>query len=182
MTDQSPEKVLPWHRQFWFWFVFGPLLFIIVLCGILVFIAFKHADDVVTDNYYKVGRMINQTLAQDEKAAELGLLAKVKIDLLTGDVLVSLTGHHNSPKQMLLFLDNPAKANKDQRILLTEIAVGEYRGELSEPIEYSWYIALIPAADASHRKDAEWLLTGQIDIAKTTEASLQSRTQPKPAK
>lgn len=181
MTDQTAEKILPWYRQFWFWFVFGPLLFIIVLCGIFVFIAFKNSDDVVTDNYYKVGRMINQTLEQDEKAATLGLLAKVKIDQLTGDVTVSLTGNHNFPKQMLLFLDNPAKANKDQRILLTEIAAGEYRGELSAPIEYSWYIALIPEADASRRKDAEWLLTGQIDVAKTAETHLQSRTQPKPA-
>mgnify|MGYP001619987624 FL=1 len=69
MIDQTAEKILPWYRQFWFWFVFGPLLFIIVLCGIFVFIAFKNSDDVVTDNYYKVGRMINQTLSQDEKAA-----------------------------------------------------------------------------------------------------------------
>jgi uncharacterized protein len=182
MTVQSVEKILPWYRQFWFWFVFGPLLFIIGLCGIFVTIAFKNSDDVVTDNYYKVGRMINQTLSQDEKAAELGLLAKVKIDQLTGDVMVSLTGKHSFPKQMLLFLDNPAKANKDQRILLTEIAAGEYRGELSTAIEYSWYVALIPETDANRRKDAEWLLTGQIDVAKTAETSLQSRTQLKPAK
>ena len=91
MTDQLAEKKIPGYRQFWFWFVFGPLLFIVVLCGILVFIAFKYSDDVVTDNYYKVGRMINQTLEQDEKAAELGLLANVKIDQLTGDVIVSIT-------------------------------------------------------------------------------------------
>lgn len=182
MTDQSAEKVLPWYRQFWFWFVFGPLIFIIVMCGIFVTIAFKNSDDVVTDNYYKVGRMINQTLIQDEKAAELGLVAKVKIDQLTGDVLVSLSGKHNFPKQMLLFLDNPAKADKDQRILLTEIAAGEYRGELGTAIEYSWYVSLIPEADASRRKDAEWLLTGQIDVAKTAETTLQSRAQPHPAK
>jgi len=182
MTDQAAEKTLPWYRQFWFWFVFGPLLFIMVLCGILVTIAFKNADDVVTDNYYKVGRMINQTLEQDVKAAELGLVAKVKIDQLTGDVILSLTGNHHFPKQLLLFLDNPAKANKDQQIVLTEIAAGEYRGTLSTAIEYAWYIALIPEADASRRKDAEWLLSGQIDVAKTAETTLQSRAQSKPAK
>jgi hypothetical protein len=182
MTDQSAEKILPWYRQFWFWFVFGPLIFIIIMCGIMATIAFKNSDDVVTDNYYKVGRMINQTLAQDVKAAELGLIAKVKIDQLTGDVLVSLTGNHSYPKHMLLFLDNPAKADKDQRILLSEIAAGEYRGELQTAIEYAWYIALIPEADANRRKDAEWLLSGQIDVAKTTETTLQSRAQPHPEK
>jgi len=182
MTDQAAEKILPWYRQFWFWFVFGPLIFIILMCGVFVTVAFKNSDDVVTDNYYKVGRMINQTLAQDEKAAELGLIAKVKIDQLTGDVLVSLSGKHSFPKQLLLFLDNPAKAIKDQRILLTEIAAGEYRGELDTAIEYNWYISLIPEADANRRKDAEWLLTGQMDVTKTAEATLQSRTQSKPAK
>lgn len=179
MTDQTLEKTLPWYRQFWFWFVFGPLLFIIFLCGVFVFVAFKNSDDVVVDNYYKVGRMINQTMAQDEKAAELGLVAKLKIDSLTGDVMLSLSGKQAQPKQLLLFLDNPAKANKDQQILLTEVAVGEYRGALNAAIEYAWYVALIPAAEASHRKDAEWLLSGQIDIAKSAETTLQSRAQPK---
>jgi uncharacterized protein len=182
MTDQTAEQTLPGYRQFWFWFVFGPLLFIMVLCGILVTVAFKNSDDVVTDNYYKVGRMINQTLEQDVKAAELGLVAKLKIDQLSGDVMLSLSGNHRSPKQMLLFLDNPAKANKDQRIVLTEIAAGEYRGALSAAIEYAWYIALIPEVEASRRKDAEWLLSGQIDVAKTTETTLQSRAQAKPAR
>ncbi|GGY63198.1 hypothetical protein GCM10011613_03560 [Cellvibrio zantedeschiae] len=178
MTDQTPEKVLPWYRQFWFWFVFGPLIFIILMCVLTVTIAFKNSDDVVTDNYYKVGRMINQTLAQDEKAAELHLVAQVKFDLVTGEVALSLTGNHSFPKQMLLFLDNPAKANKDQSILLTEISSGNYRGELREPIEYSWYLALVPEADVNRRKQAEWLLTGQIDVAKTNETIMQSRALP----
>lgn len=177
MTDQDSEKVLPWYRQFWFWFVFGPLIFIILMCVVTVTIAFKNSDDVVTDNYYKVGRMINQTLAQDEKAAELHLVAKVAFDLVTGEVALSLTGNHSFPKQMLLFLDNPAKANKDQSILLTEISAGNYRGDLREPIEYSWYLALVPESDVARRKQAEWLLTGQIDVAKTTEAVLQSRAK-----
>lgn len=182
MTNQTDEKILPWYRQFWFWFVFGPLLFIIVLCAIFVFIAFKNSDDVVTDNYYKVGRMINQTLSQDEKAAELGLFATIKFDQMTGDVMVSISGNHTFPKQMLLFLDHPAKANKDQQILLTELAAGEYRGELSAAIEYSWYLSLVPESDVSRRKHAEWLLTGQIDVAKTSETRLQSRAHSTPAK
>jgi uncharacterized protein len=177
--NDTTEIVLPWYRQFWFWFVFGPLIFIIIMCGFTVSIAFNNSDDVVTDNYYKVGRMINQTLSQDEKAAVLGLVAEVKIDQQTGDVMVSLSGKHNSPKQLLLFLDNPAKANKDQSILLTEIAAGEYRGVLSAPIQYAWYLSLVPESDPSRRKHTEWLLTGEIDIAKTSQTRLQSRAKPK---
>jgi hypothetical protein len=181
MTTQTVEKVLPWYRQFWFWFVFGPLIFIIVLCFFTVSIAFHYADDVVTDNYYKSGLMINQTLKQDETAAALHLIAHVKFDQTTGEVFVSLSGNHASPKNLLLFLDNPAKSNKDQSVLLTEISAGQYRGELSSPVEYSWYIALVPESDVSKRKQAEWLLTGNINLAKTVNAKLQSRTDTQPA-
>lgn len=181
MTTLATENNLPWYRQFWFWFVFGPLIFIIVLCVFTVSIAFNYADDVVTDNYYKSGVMINQTLKQDEKAAELQLVARIKFDQTTGEVLVSLTGKHTFPKKILLFLDNPVKSKKDQSVLLTEVASGEYHGELSAPVEYSWYIALVPESDVSKRKQAEWLLTGEINLAKTTETILQSRTNKKPA-
>jgi len=181
MATEAAEKILPWYRQFWFWFVFGPLIFIIVLCCFTVSIAFNYADDVVTDNYYKSGLMINQTLKQDETAAALHLVAQVKFDQATGEVLVSLTGNHAFPKHLLLFLDNPVKSKKDQSVLLTEISAGQYRGELSSPVEYSWYIALVPESEVSKRKQAEWLLTGEINLAKTTETTLQSRTNAKPA-
>jgi uncharacterized protein len=181
MKTETAEIILPWYRQFWFWFVFGPLIFIIVLCCFTVSVAFKYADDVVTDNYYKTGLMINQTLAQDEKAAELHLIAQLKFDQATGEVFLTLTGNHSFPKNLLLFLDNPAKSNKDQSVLLTEMSAGQYRGELSSPIEYSWYLALVPESDVTKRKQAEWLLTGKIDLVKMSETKLQSRASTQPA-
>lgn len=181
MTDQTAEKVLPWYRQFWFWFVFGPLIFIIILCGFTVSIAFNYADDVVTDNYYKSGVMINQTLKQDERAAALHLIADVKFDRTTGEVMVALAGDHSFPKTLLLFLDNPVKSKKDQHLVLTEVSAGQYRGELNSPVDYSWYLALVPESDVSRRKDAEWLLTGEINFAKNQETRLQSRSNPKAA-
>ncbi len=179
MTSQTVEKILPWYRQFWFWFVFGPLIFIIVLCAFTVSIAFRFSDDVVTDNYYKSGLMINQTLQQDEKAASLHLVANVKFDQVTGEVFVSLRGDTQLPKQLLLFLDNPAKSKKDQSVLLSQVTLGEYRGELTSPIENSWYLALVPESDVKLRKQAEWLLMGRLDLANETATRLQSRAQPK---
>lgn len=179
--SQPAEVVLPWYRQFWFWFVFGPLIFIIVLCFFTVSMAFHYADDVVTDNYYKSGLMINQTLKQDEKAAELGLSAALKFDQATGEVLLSLKGNHQSPKQLVLFLDNPVKSAKDQTVILREISAGEYRGELSAHVDYSWYLSLVPGADPAQRKQAEWLLTGEVNLANTTQTLLQSRVDDKPA-
>lgn len=174
--SQAEENIRPWYREFWFWFVFGPLIFIIGLCAVTVTIAFRYSDDVVTDNYYKSGVMINQTLQQDERATQLGLKAQVKFDQATGEVLVHLTGS-DLPKQLMLYLDNPVKSAKDQHVVLQEIAAGRYRGELAEPVNYSWYLALVPEVDPSKRKQSPWLLTGDINLANSPETLLQPRTK-----
>ena len=182
MTNSTEENVLPWYRQFWFWFVFGPLIFIIFSCAVTVTIAFNFADDVVADNYYKSGVMINQTFVQDEKAAALNLAADIVFDQATGEVFLTLTGNHEFPKNLLLFLDNPVKSKKDQRILLTSTSAGKYRGELTSVIEYSWYLSLVPESDASKRKDADWLLSGEINLTKTNETILKPRANNTAAK
>jgi hypothetical protein len=175
--NQTNEEILPWYRQFWFWFIFGPLIFIVVLCCFTVSLAYHYSDDVVTDSYYKTGVMINQKFQQDEKAAALGLNARIKFDTTTREILLSLKGNGPLPKQLTLFLDNPVKSAKDQSVLLQEIGLGEYRGELPAALEYSWYLALVPGSDANMRKQAEWLLSGDINLAKASETLLQSRVK-----
>jgi len=175
--NSAVEQVLPWYRQFWFWFVFGPLIFIIVLCIFTVSLAFHYSDDIVTDNYYKDGVMINQTLQQDERAAALNLSATIKFDLAAGEVLVSVKNAQNLPQQLVLFMDHPVKKTKDQHIILQEIATGEYRAELSSPPTFSWYLVLVPELDIAKRTQAEWLLSGNINFAKSSQALLQPRVK-----
>jgi uncharacterized protein len=192
VNQAAAEKdTSPWHREVWFWMVFGPLLFIIVLCGIMVAIAFYYSDDLVSDNYYKEGRMINQILQQDERALALGLSASVKFDAMTGEVLVSLgseilkkefneTNSANDkelPKQLLLFFDHPVKKTQDQALVLHEISAGEYRAALTHFPKFSWYLALVPEVDIHRRKQAEWLLSGHIDFSTAAETMLQPRVK-----
>jgi uncharacterized protein len=174
---QTTENILPWYRQFWFWFVFGPLIFIIVLCMFTVSIAYHFSDDVVTDNYYKDGVMINKVLQQDQRAAALGLVAVVKFDKLTGEILISIDGVKNLPKQLLLFMDNPVKKDKDQQFLLQEVSVGLYRSDLPNPPQFSWYLTLVPESDMAKRKKAEWSLSGEINFVDATETRLLPRTK-----
>lgn len=173
--SSADEAILPWYRQFWFWFVFGPLIFIIGLCIFTVSLAFHYSDDVVTDNYYKDGVMINQTLKQDERAVALGLTATVKFDVAAGEVFVSIHNGKNLPQQLLLFMDNPVKKTKDQHIVLQQLSGGEYRADLTSPPEFSWYLSLVPESDVTKRTKAEWLLSGDINFAKSPEALLQPR-------
>lgn len=172
--NSSVEQLLPWYRQFWFWFVFGPLIFIIGLCVFTVSLAFRYADDVVTDNYYKDGVMINQVLKQDDRAMALNLKAELNFDSTAGELLVSIANAEGLPPQLTLYMDHPVKKTMDQHILLQQIAPGRYRADLSAPPEFSWYLMLVPGTE---RKQAEWSLSGDINFAKTSQAVLQPRVQ-----
>lgn len=168
MNEQIDEQPLPWYRQFWFWFVFGPLIFIIIMCGFTVSIALNNADDVIIDNYYKEGRMINQTLDQDKRAHALGLSAELRFDRSTGEVILKFphlpTDPPLVPETLLLFMGHPVKAARDQQVLLKSIGAGQYRGELSVEPEYSWYLTLYPVTDLAQRNQAEWTLSGDINF------------------
>jgi len=181
MTETTPEIVLPWYRQFWFWFVFGPLIFIIIMCGFTVSIALHNSDDVIIDNYYKEGRLINQALDQDKAAKALGLTAAVKFDRVTGDVVLSFATLPDDvkalPEALLLFMGHPVKAAKDQQVVLKKIAAGQYRGSLSEAPHYSWYLTLYPVTSLEQRHEALWSLSGDINFALGDSASLNPRVK-----
>lgn len=176
MSDVAEDNA-PAYRQFWFWMVFGPLLFIIFFSMVTVYIALKGADDVVTDNYYKSGLAINKTLHQDEKAAALRMSAKINFDVVSREVTLVVTGDAPLPPSMILFLDNPVKKALDQFVVVREVTPGNYRGELAQTLEHSWYLALVPVASPELRKEADWLLTGDINLAKTSLADLKSRAK-----
>lgn len=181
MANQNDESIKPWYRQFWFWFIFGPLIFIIIMCGFTVSIALKGADDVIIDNYYKEGRMINQALEQDKHASELGLRGDLRFDLTTGDVVLNIANAPADealmPQQLLLLMGHPVKAAKDQLISLKAISAGYYRGELLAKPEYSWYLTLYPVSDIANRNQAPWTLSGEINFQSDDKTLLSPRVK-----
>jgi len=181
MNDETDESVKPWYRQFWFWFVFSPLIYIMIMCSITVTIALKGADDVIIDNYYKEGRMINQALEQDKYAKALGLNGELNFDRTTGEVSLVIANPPADaalmPEQLLLLMGHPVKAAKDQLITLTAIAPGTYRGELVSEPDYSWYLTLYPINDISQRNQAPWTLSGDIDFRVAEKTLLAPRVK-----
>lgn len=181
MNDTTEVIVKPWYREFWFWFVFSPLIYIIIMCSITVTIALKGADDVIIDNYYKEGRMINQALEQDKRAQELGLSGDLSFDRTSGEVLLTIANPPADatlmPEQLLLMMGHPVKAAKDQLITLTAIAPGHYRGELLSEPDYSWYLTLYPINDLELRKDAPWTLSGEINFRAAEKTVLAPRVK-----
>lgn len=180
-SDATEEIAKPWYREFWFWFVFSPLIYIIIMCSITVTIALKGADDVIIDNYYKEGRMINQALEQDRRALELGMSGDLSFDRTTGEILLTIANPPTDvalmPAELLLMMGHPVKAAKDQLIAMTAIAPGKYRGELISEPDYSWYLTLYPINDLALRKEAPWTLSGEINFRVAEKTLLAPRVQ-----
>lgn len=181
MSEVIAENPKPWYREFWFWFVFSPLIYIIIMCSITVTIALKGADDVIIDNYYKEGRMINQVLEQDQRARDLGLKGALRFDRTSGEVALSIANvpsdNRLMPDTILLMMGHPVKEEKDQLIQLKAISSGEYRGELLAEPEYFWYLSLYPVGTITQRKEADWALSGEIDFRDSEATTLAPRVK-----
>lgn len=177
MSENTP--VAPWYRQPWFWFVMSPL--IVVICVVLTFVTISvfHADDRVVDNYYKQGRTINQSFEQEARAQALNLRADVAFDMVTGEVMVNLTGDGALPDVLHLMIGHPVNADQDQRILLQKVRDGRYRGDLTAALSHRRYLTLLPEHDVNQMRSAEWLLRGEIHFDQRDRIELRpgDRTQ-----
>ena len=164
-VDTQQRDNGPWYKQFWAWFILTPLLVVVVTSATFVSLAVINADDVVIDNYYKEGRLINQRFEQDEAAAALKLTGQLRFDLELGEVLLSIQGETEFPEVMALLVNHPTRADSDVQVRLQRIASGRYRGDLVERPDHRRYLRLVPVAEASEQNAAAWRLTGEIDFA-----------------
>lgn len=175
MNEQSSSAVAPWYRQSWAWFVLSPLILIVFVCGVLLTVAYKQADDVVIDNYYKEGRMINQRIEEDRQAREIGLGAELRFDMTSAEVLLTLVANEGAelPDTVILHLDHPIEADFDLEIELLSIAPGRYRADLDQRLAHRWYVRLMPKVTADNAENF-WRLMGEINLANSDHVKLGS--------
>lgn len=164
--SQEPEIILPWYKQFWAWFIFTPLIVVVLACSVMVTIAFKTKEDVVTDDYYKVGRMINQAFEPAQNAKALGLLAEIRF--LNEGRIVSVNLNESDwtvQDTLLLNISHPVDADKDHFITLKRNDALMWQAEMKVPMEGRWYFRLSSIDDAGGE---EWRLQEEIDLATET--------------
>ena len=157
MTVES-KSTTPWYRQFWPWFLIALPATVVVAGLSMVVVAFKYADPVINDNYYKDGLAINQTLAEDEKAEELGITAKLDFDTVTGEVIVDVAGKLDGHPLLDLMLMHPVDEKSDRLIPLVFVSDGRYRADLDSLPLSRFYLRLQP------RSGGEWRLNGELDF------------------
>lgn len=182
MSDTNDSG--PAYRQPWFWFVMTPLIVVVCVSLSFVTVSLYHADDRVVDNYYQQGRTINQSFDQEARARELGLLANLRFDQQTDEVLLRLDASPERsvplPERLLLMIDHPVDADLDQRVALVRVREGVYRGDLVRGLSHRRYLTLLPEFRPDRMRDAEWLLRGEIQFENTDQVELSPSERGQP--
>ena len=147
----TANKLIPWYKQFWPWFVVGIPIFTIISGIGMIIVASHKPDGMVVDDYYKSGLAINRTIARDKHAAQLGQQASLHI--ANRHISLTLTGQEH-PKNLFLHLTHPTATQQDMTInLLQENNKAKYSGTLASIPNGKRYLLLEP-------KDQSWRLVG----------------------
>ena len=160
MTAQASG---PWYREPWPWLLMaGPA--IVVVAGIATAVlAFRSADGVVADDYYKQGLAINRVLERESRARLLGITADVAFNAAHNEVSVAVVSHAPSPPRLRLTLVHPTRPGIDQTILVTRVADGRYVGRVDPSRAANWNLAL-------EDEQSTWRVYGRWHAERSTAA------------
>ena len=143
----------PWYQQFWPWFLIALPGSVVIAGFATLYIANKHSDDLVVDEYYKNGLAINRQIAKQQRAADMGLSATLIIDAST--ITVRTTGPITSPV-LNLSLSHPLESDADFELPLSRVASGEYRAPLQYAVAPNWHWIL------ESSQSSDWRLDGSL--------------------
>jgi hypothetical protein len=149
----SPKR---WYREPWPWILMaGP--FIVIVAGfVTAWIAVTTSDPLVSDDYYKKGLAVDQTIARSQVAVERGIEARFKLTSDGIDVnLTSVKPLDSQPAALTLALSHPTRAGLDQTIELRAAGGGRYGAALRLPASGHWIVVIEDDAQT-------WRLMGNV--------------------
>lgn len=118
----------------------GP--FIVVIAGIITaWLAITSSDGLVTDDYYKKGLAVGQTIAQSEKAKSLGLSAAVRVSSETLTVRLMAKPGYSLPPALSVTVSHPTRAGLDQSQLM-KLGADGYSGKFRLPASGHWLVLI----------------------------------------
>jgi|TARA_R110002073_G_scaffold25542_7_gene84539 hypothetical protein len=161
----ADDDIHPWYRQFWPWFLIALPASVVVISMHLIYTAYNHADDLVVDEYYKVGLAINQQLDRQEKARALGIAARLM--LTPGQVTVHVSEGAITDTSLELVLSHPIESDRDFTVNLQRVGPGVYNSALPTPVAERWHWILRDGAEGA------WRLDGVIGAADLLQQGVQ---------
>jgi len=134
----------------------------VVIAGfITLYIASRHADDLVADEYYKEGLAINRQLAKQEEARVSGISASVSVG--DSELTVNTRGPVSGPV-LRLRLSHPMESDRDFYLTLGRRSEGVYSAPLPNAVGPHWHWTLDSGEESSWRLDGS---LSPLDINRT---------------
>lgn len=154
----------PWYREPWPWILMsGPL--IVVVAGIITaWIAYTRGDTLISEDYYRKGLQVQQTIASSERAEAYGLQAQIRLTA-ADEVSVALAATHGdfkAPAQIRLTLSHPTRAGLDQTVML-QLQGSNYVGRLHLPQSGHWLLLIESATPGAET----WRMLGKVILPAT---------------
>lgn len=118
MNQTENQEIAPWYKHRWPWLLMlGPAI-VVVAAFYTFYLAQTHADDMVSDDYYKEGKYINMQIDRDIEADKRNIHAQILFNDNLSAAKVFLTGDFDQNHPLKLSLIHPAKKAFDQTVTL----------------------------------------------------------------
>ena len=149
----NPRSVSPWYKQPWLWFLLVPLIATVLYSTVFISASLLTSDGLVKDDYYKQAKEIHRDNSKDQIASEMGLIASLRLDTVTGDINLEITSSTGTqlPVELILDVIHPTQERQDAAITLRQVQAGIYVGNLTinllgkkylilRPLEHNWQL------------------------------------------
>lgn len=153
MTLRNDSR--PWYKERWPWFLMAGPMIVIIAGMVTLWLAVSSNDGLVTDDYYKQGLAVNQSMQRDQAAGSLGLRADIMRSDQNVRLLLATESQIVLPPAIKLKLAHPTRAGHDQIIEMSADAPGLYTGKLTEDIVGRWLVSIEDPA-GKWRLQGEW--------------------------
>ncbi|WP_028115454.1 FixH family protein [Ferrimonas senticii] len=130
----------PWYKQFWPWF-----LIVLPLCAVSAstytfYLASTSPFSMVSEDYYKEGKGINQDLSRQRRASQLGLV--FKLEQQGRQLLLSQHGGDRIGTALTIRFHHATIAANDFEQTVTASGDGIYRLHTEQPLTGKWRVQI----------------------------------------
>ncbi|MGB1092140.1 MAG: FixH family protein [Oceanobacter sp.] len=121
--NPNQEKITRWYKEPLAWLLFGIPFLAIIWGSVMLTLALKGKDTLVSDSYYKDGVSYTENRELDDKAARLQI--KANLVATNEQIRASVQGYlDNMPDHLVLQLIHPTLEERDMTIMLQQTEPG----------------------------------------------------------